>query len=98
MHSQARVKQLKNESMEYILLLPATPVLLLQQHPAIALNVFSVANPPVSFPLNLAACNLVRSRMQMRGGGANVAQTFSAAQLQGQHPPSAPIHPSVYKR
>ena len=68
---QARQKKLAKNlldtpDMVYIERLPATPRLLLDQYPEVALKVFSRENPPVASPLDAAAVGMWRNRIKMR--------------------------------
>ncbi len=77
-HAKARLKQLyKGEPLEYIQLLPAAPVEYLQQYRPMALQMFSREHPPVACPLNDAAVDMIRSKINMRPRASKAGSAVS---------------------
>ena len=68
---QARIKQLAKGSNAnpYIPVLPATPRMLLDRHPTVAMSLYNAQNPPVTCPLNESSISMIRSKLEgcMRG-------------------------------
>ena len=89
------MKQLKVEPPVYITLLPATPALYLQEYPSLATRVFSAERPPVSCPLNEAACRFLECRITMRGSPATSLGPEMLASIQGHHPQCSPYMKAV---
>jgi len=66
---KSRLKQLyKSEPMVFMQSLPPSPGQLVKKHREFALTLFSKEDPPVSCPLNIAAMDNIKARVNMRTG------------------------------
>lgn len=87
------MKELSNlNSIPYILVLPPSPIDLLQQFPTVAARVFGPQSLPVPCPLDGVLLAAVRSKIKMRGGGLAVQLASVPAPM-----PTGPIHPMGFQ-
>lgn len=84
---KVRLKQLyKAEPSRFIHIWPSSPAELVRMDRALALTLFSRAEPPVACPLNRIALERLRARISMRGGGMKGCLSAAGASLSFPHP------------